>query len=271
MINLPRRARMPGVQAAIMISALAIAAGLVIVPLPSSKALALRAHYVGLSGLFLFLVLSELCHLKILADSRGAVDPPAIQRTALRWRLLAELMPGAAAITILGSGIRLMMESSYTLRQGWLLCLVCGFAVFFVDGLIGYTRQVQRLHLTACQEAQGEAAGRIHDFVRSGGFNVTVLSHFLAFPLVLTIGYFKPVALEGLGPPVARVLASCSCFLGGRLEGPVSSMLVILLVGAVVLACHAWREDGRGVAKSPDARLQPSHAPEREREDPRTV
>jgi hypothetical protein len=228
-------------RSAIMICSLVAGATIFLAPLPETRQTVIKCHYFGLALLFVFLSMGEVCHLRIFVQyCKRVTDWSVIVRIARFWWALTELAPGAAAIVILSSGLRLVYEGGYSLGMTWLLILVVGFGFFFADGILGYTKEVRNLeHLTrAVSEGGSEAEAR--ELIRGCGFNATFLIHSFSLPLLYLVGSHKPVRPQFMREPISA-LARALFPVAGRMTGVITAVIVILIVALIVIVSR-WRK-----------------------------
>lgn len=216
------------VRSGVMACSVCVALFILFGPLPEIRQTLIAVHYVGLSTLFLFLILGEFCHLRILflvhaKDARW----PLIGKLTHLWRVITETMPGPAALTILSSGLRLLHDGQHSLRLTWLLVLVVGFGLFFADGLLGYTPTIVKLHALGMRIDDGAARGDLRSFIRSWSLNLMLLLHFTSFPFLYMVGRYKFLASFR---PVYAAMAHIDRLLHpfvGRLTGVVTALVLI--------------------------------------------
>ncbi len=198
----------------------------------------IKIHYLGLGTLFVFLSLGEICHLMILRRIGDGAPWRRIAKTARRWQIITAVMPGAAALLILSSGLRLIHAGNYSLRMTWLFVLVAGFGALFADGILGYTPTVAALGAAGDDEAAQE---RVCKLVRSFGFNLMFLLHFLSLPALFLVGRSKLLpALPALDRTMTAVDQSLLP-VTGSMTGVVTALLLIgIEFLAVFLLRRRW-------------------------------
>jgi hypothetical protein len=226
--------------------ALAASVFVLFAPFQEARTTGLAVHYAGLSLLFAFLTAGELWHLTILwRDRRG--DWRGVESISLRWRIVTELVPGVAALTILASGLRLILEGGHSLRMPWLFTLVVGFSFFLADGVFGYTSGVRTLHELAHGAAAGNSPATARHLIRGFGFNATLVAHYVSLPLLYLVGSRKPGNPLWAQPAIAWLEQALAPFCG-RTAGVFTALAVVLVVSLVVAAARwqgaRWRRPG---------------------------
>lgn len=220
-------------RAAIMVFAVCAALFILLGRLPEIRQTLVRIHYLGLTVLFAFLAAGEVCHLRILHLVRKA-RWHLVARTAHVWRVLTEFLPGAAALVILSSGLRLIYEGNHSLGKAWLFVLVAGFGYFFADGLRWYTPQIARLDALGAMLNEGESRAELRSKVRSLGFNLSLLLHFTSMPLLYAVGRWKPLPMPSLLHDTVSAVDRFLLPFAGRATGVVTALSLIALEGVIV-------------------------------------
>lgn len=188
-------------------------------------------HRIAVGGLGSFLLLGQYLQLEGLVKDHRGHGAPSLARTYRRFRLITELMPAPSALMILLSGLALMYRGQYALSShDWLFYLVTFWAFFFGDGLLGYlpqTRTFLRLALAAIPNPQ--RMQELRAVMRQRVSTLLMLVHFLSFPCVVYLGYFKPHVPHPLGSLLLALEHACSPLLA-------AVGWIGVIVGAVFLA-----------------------------------
>lgn len=224
-------------QAVVMACSLCAAMFILFGHFPEIRQRVIRIHYLSLGTLFVFLSLGELCHLVIFCR-RNSSDRQLIAGMAHFWRFITYLMPGAAALIILATGLRLIYEGNHSLRVTWLFVLVAGFGILFADGLLGYTPAVAALNVKIdTVESQPEFLS----LVSSLHFNLMFLLHFVSMPVLYLVGRYK---LLPTIPPLCKIMTTvdrCLFPFTGRMTGVVTAILLVALEALAVFLVRRRR------------------------------
>lgn len=205
---------------------------------PEFRQTVIRIHYLGLGALFAFLIFGELCHLVIFRRVRHNSNWQLIARMAHFWRVITDLMPGAAALIILSTGLRLIYEGNHSLRLTWLFVLVAGFGILFADGLLGYTPAVASLNIKI---DTAESQAEFRSLVLSVRFNLMFLLHFISMPVLYLVGRYK---LLPTIPPLCKIMTTvdrCLLPFTGRMTGVVTAILLVALEALAVFLIRRRR------------------------------
>jgi hypothetical protein len=221
--------------------ALAAAGSVLFSRAPAARADALAMHHLGLSMLFSFLTMGEICHALLWWSCRGRAIRSAVTIAGI-WRILTEYLPVAAAILILVSGLRLVYVTQLSLQQGWLFYLICGLAALAADGATGYTESVQSLWRAAQEARESGTDVALRAVLGRWGFHALFLSHYLAFFALLALGYRKPGVFHPFARLVARIENAWPSGTGSLTEMLIASSLIVLVSIVVLL--------GRGLGRS---------------------
>jgi hypothetical protein len=222
-------------QGVIIACTVATAALVLVGPWGAMRPTVIRIHYLGLATLAVFLTVGELCHLAIFRRVRAGLPWSCIAPAVRAWRALTALMPGAAALTILGSGLQLVRLGGYSLRATWLAVLVGGFGALFADGILGYTPAVAGLDVAGEDPA---LQARARQQVLSLRFNLPFLLHLLSLPLLLAVGRWK--LLPSLAP-WERCLAALDRFLLPATGALTGTATAVAAIGVEFLAVYLLR------------------------------
>lgn len=226
---------------AIPFLAVVVGGYVLLAPFADPRSLALAVHYLGMGLLFLFLTFGELCCLRIAWRSRRAPPWSAILRTAAWWRGSTETLPAPAAILILFSGLRLLLEGGHSLRSPWLFVLVSGFGFLMGDGIFGYTRDVRTLHRLVLHAGPGGPTHALRRFLRHPGFHGMRLLHYVSLPILFVVGHTKvPRHLPLLHEPIAAIEEWLLPLAGPR----TAVVMAVLLVGFEVFLIGLLRRKG---------------------------
>jgi hypothetical protein len=158
-----------------------------------------------------------------------------VAATYHRLWLLTELLPGAIAVTIFLTGLRLLWEAPQAnlLPQVWLLIILMVFGFFFFDGLLGFTPIVRRrkAHSDATMN-ESLPASRIASY--SVWDSVQLFIHFVSWPFLLFLGVFRYDA-PNLVSNWLGLLESSLQFLPEGWPAVLIAVAIWALAGAVVL------------------------------------
>lgn len=158
------------------------------------RPLVLRVHETAFSGLFAFLVASELLQARAWLQIRRGKTAASVASSMRKMWTLSEIAPAPIAIAIFLTGLRLIWESPATNSpsQLWLLLLILSFGVFFFDGILGYQPIVRGMYLYWRDAAQRELpVGQAAREWRAASGCVQLLLHCLSWPLVFAVGILR--------------------------------------------------------------------------------
>ena len=158
-------------------------------------AIILLTHHAGVLFLLLFLVSAQYLHAEAFWRTRLGASLPSVAATYRRLWVLSETLPAAIALSILLSGLRLIWDlpESNSPSHAWLFALVCGFGLFFWDGILGYQPMVRKVW-RAWQHgdlAFAPNASQSHRSRSNRGLLPQLLIHSLSWPCVFLFGVFR--------------------------------------------------------------------------------
>lgn len=205
-------------------------------PLAGSEpgALTLWIHHAAIFGLGVFLLVAEFLRAAIRRyERRGEVEQVASALHMLWW--LTELVPGAVAITVMGSGLRLIYEGHgmFSARAGWLFWLLVAFGFFFADGLGFYLPYVRG------RNRNPQRGGR-----RSAEVQLTL--HALSYPVVFTLA----AARLRLPSPLHGAIVSAETALPRLPPGASQTIVAAIVLGTAILVVRSVRTLSTRIARA---------------------
>jgi hypothetical protein len=154
--------------------------------------LTLWLHRASVVLLFLFLIAAQYLQIDAWWKIKRAVPTASVAATYRRLWMLTEIVPPAVAASILLTGLRLIWDSPATNAPSnlWMFVLICGFSVFFWDGIFGFTK------IVGARRRRWERAARNDVPVVNGrasqhGEAVQLFAHFISWPLLVPFGVFR--------------------------------------------------------------------------------
>lgn len=194
----------------------------------AARTVALAIHGAALVLLFAFLACATRLQVVLFARPAASVANGPYRRL----RVLTELVPAAAALSVLLTGLRLVWESppANDPAQLWLSVLVVGFSLFFWDGLLFYRPLVARMDRYP-QPPDAPAASP------TAGELVQGALHVAAFVLLLAFGLLRPGGTSPLDA-VVRWLEALAPRLPDGAPQCLTVLIVWLAAGALVAAAR---------------------------------
>jgi uncharacterized membrane protein len=158
---------------------------------PANHALVLWLHHASVIALFAFLMAAQFLQLEAWWKQRRERSAASVASSYHRLWLLTELAPGAIAITILLSGLRLLWDSPDTtlISQPWLVIIIASTGVFFFDGLLGFTPIVRRRRVTWNAKSRNESTAGMQP--TSAWEDTQIFAHSFAWPFLFFLGLYR--------------------------------------------------------------------------------
>jgi hypothetical protein len=210
-------------------------------PIDASRGL-LWVHRVAVGGLGSFVLLGQYFQIEARMKAQRGHGALSLERTYRRLHLVTALMPAPAALLILGSGLTLMYHGKHSLSAGWLFYLVSFFAFFFIDGLthyLPYTKTLLRLARDAIPAPERMPA--LSAVMHHRASHLLMLFHYLSFPGVVSLGYYKPDVPHPLGETILALEQHVSLSSIGILREYGQLILAGGWIAVILVTVVLWR------------------------------
>jgi hypothetical protein len=156
-------------------------------------------HHTSFLLLFVFLLAGQYFQVEAWWKVRGGMSGQSVGATYRRFWMLTEIVPAPVALMIFLTGLRLIWQTHGDTAQGhgnsmsafWLQGLVLGFALFFWDGILGYTPIVRGLRKRWESGSGGSVPSKSLRLPQTAIESAQLLLHLLSWPLVFFLGVFR--------------------------------------------------------------------------------
>jgi hypothetical protein len=198
-------------------------------------------HHTGFWLLFVFLLAGQYFQVEAWWKMRGGMSRQSVGATYRRLWIMTEIVPAPVALLLFLTGLRLIWQTHGDTAQGqgnsmstfWLQGLVIGFAVFFWDGILGYTPIVRGLRKQWESGPAGSAPSKLSPGPQPLSEAVQLMLHLLSWPVVFLLGVFRWDFPTILTPAVESLERRLNLLPAGWPE-VTTAVLLWLLMGLLV-------------------------------------